>query len=208
MSCGCVLLSQHNSAGVNYVARAGYIVVGLGNPGSVYAATRHNIGFMVIDAFVAAHKGVWKHGKLADTCEITLSATRVLAVKPLTYMNLSGKAAAHVAHELSVPASRVIAITDEYNFPTGRIHLKRGGSDGGHNGISSMIEELRTPEFWRMRCGIDRKFGPGQLVEYVLAPFPEEEREAVELMIRSAVVGLDECIRSGPEIAMNRINRA
>ena len=190
------------------MARAGYIVVGLGNPGSEYAATRHNIGFMIIDAFVAAHKGVWKHGKLADTCDITLSATRVLAVKPLTYMNLSGNAAVHFANEFSVPASRVIAITDEYNFPTGRIHLKRGGSDGGHNGITSMIEELRTPEFWRMRCGIDRKFGPGQLVEYVLAPFPEEERDAVELMIRSTVAGLDECIRNGPEIAMNRINRA
>lgn len=190
------------------MARAGYIIVGLGNPGSEYAVTRHNIGFMVVDALVAAQKGTWKHGKLADTCELTLSATRVLAVKPLTYMNLSGKAASHFSNELSVPASRIIAITDEYNFPTGRIHLKRGGSDGGHNGIASMIEELRTPEFWRMRCGIDRKFGPGELVEYVLAPFPEEERDAVELMIRSAVTGLEACIRQGPEIAMNRINRA
>lgn len=191
-----------------YVARAGYIIVGLGNPGSEYASTRHNIGFMVADAFVSAHKGQWKSGKLADTCELMVSATRVLVVKPLTYMNLSGKAIAHFAAEASVPASRVIAVTDEYNFPTGRIHLRQGGSDGGHNGIASIIEDLRTPEFWRLRCGIDRKFGPGELVEYVLAPFPEEEREAVELMIRSAVAGLGECIRQGPEIAMNRINRA
>lgn len=190
------------------MARAGYIIVGLGNPGSEYASTRHNIGFMVADAFVSTHKGQWKSGKLADTCELMLSATRVLVVKPLTYMNLSGKAVAHFAAEASVPASRVIAITDEYNFPTGRIHLRQGGSDGGHNGISSIIEELRTPEFWRLRCGIDRKFGPGELVEYVLAPFPEEDREALELMIRSAVAGLGECIRQGPEIAMNRINRA
>lgn len=190
------------------MARAGYIIVGLGNPGPEYAATRHNIGFMVADAFVAAHKGAWKPGKLADTCELTVSAARVLVMKPNTFMNLSGKAAAHYAAEASVPASRIMAVTDEYNFPTGRIHLKRGGSNGGHNGIASLIEDLHTPEFWRLRCGIDRKFGPGELVEYVLAPFPEDERDAVELMIRSAVTALDECVRQGPEIAMNRINRA
>lgn len=190
------------------MARAGYIIAGLGNPGREYADTRHNIGFMVADAFVAFHRGTWAEGKLADTCELTLSATRVLVVKPKTYMNLSGKAISHYAAETSVPPSRIIAITDEYNFPTGRIHLKRGGSSGGHNGIASIIEDLHTPEFWRLRCGIDRTFGPGELVEYVLAPFPEEEREAVELMIRSSVTALDECLRQGPEIAMNRINRA
>lgn len=184
------------------------MVVGLGNPGAEYAATRHNIGFMVADALVSANKGQWKSGSLADTCELMLSATRVIVVKPLTYMNLSGKAVAQLATEASLPASRVIAVTDEYNFPTGRIHLRRGGSDGGHNGIASIIEDLRTPEFWRLRCGIDRRFGPGELVDYVLAPFPEEERDAVELMIRSAVAGLTECIRQSPEIAMNRINRA
>ena len=163
---------------------------------------------MVVDALVTHQKGSWKEGKLADTCELTLAATRVLVVKPQTYMNLSGKAIAHFAAESSVPPSRIIAITDEYNFPTGRIHLKQGGSNGGHNGIASIIEELRTPDFWRLRCGIDRKFGPGELVEYVLAPFPNEEREALELMIRSSVAALEECLRHGPEIAMNRINRA
>lgn len=191
------------------MARAGYLIVGLGNPGLEYAATRHNIGFMVADAFVAAHAGTWKqNGKLASTSELMVAATRVLVIKPLTYMNLSGQAVAHYAREASVPASRIIAITDEYNFPTGRIHLKRGGSAGGHNGISSIIEELSTSEFWRLRCGIDRTFGPGELVDYVLAPFPEEERESCDLMIRASVSGLDECIRNGPEIAMNRINRA
>jgi PTH1 family peptidyl-tRNA hydrolase len=163
---------------------------------------------MVADAFVAAHKGSWLQGGLADTCELTVAAVRVLVTKPRTYMNLSGRAIALFAAESSVPASRIIAVTDEYNFPTGRIHLKRGGSNGGHNGIASIIDELRTPEFWRLRCGIDRKFGPGELVEYVLAPFTRDERDAVELMIRSAVTALDECLRQGPEIAMNRINRA
>ncbi len=190
------------------MARAGYLVVGLGNPGSEYASTRHNIGFMVADALVAAHAGRWKKEKLADTCELTISATRLCVAKPTTYMNLSGTAVSQLSASLSIPASRIIAVTDEYNFPTGRIHLKRGGSDGGHNGIASIINELRTPEFWRLRCGIDRTFGPGELVEYVLAPFPDEQRDAVELMIRAAVAGLVECIRQGPEIAMNRINRA
>ncbi len=185
------------------------LIVGLGNPGDRYALTRHNIGFMVADAFVEASKGAWEAAsKDLVLSTIRTQGTQVLVMKPLTYMNLSGTAVASVARARGIPAERIVAITDEYNFPTGRIHLKPGGSAGGHNGIANIIEELGTPEFWRLRCGIGRDFGPGQLVEYVLAPFPEAEAEACRTMIERAIDALRMIVSEGPDKAMQRVNRA
>ena len=100
----------------------------------------------------------------------------------------------------------VIVVVDEYNFPTGRINLRPSGSDGGHNGLTSVIEELRTPNFWRLRCGIDRNFGPGGLVDYVLGTFPPEEHALRDQMIIDACRALDEITKHGPQRAMKAIN--
>ncbi|MBP7092829.1 MAG: aminoacyl-tRNA hydrolase [Candidatus Kapabacteria bacterium] len=186
-----------------------FLIVGLGNPGTQYSLTRHNIGFMVVDAFTEKHRAKWtvREGKYA-TSSVRIMATELVIVKPLTYMNLSGEAVAPLAIANGIQPSRVVAITDEYNFPVGRVHLRCGGSSGGHNGISSLIEKLGTSDFWRLRCGIDRAFGPGELVEYVLAPFSAEEQEFVKTMIDRGVQAIEEIARSGPEQAMQRINRA
>lgn len=136
-----------------------------------------------------------------------ISGTTLHILKPLTYMNLSGEAVRLMAARLKLPSERIIAVVDEYNFPVGKVHLRLGGSDGGHNGLTSIIEELGTDKFWRLRCGIDRKFGPGELVDYVLAPFGSEEVEARNAMISSAVDALRLIATVGPEKAMQTVNR-
>lgn len=188
--------------------RPSYLIVGLGNPGPKYAHTRHNIGFMVVDAFAAKHGLEWTtHGDLCQTSHARVRGRTIELVKPLTYMNLSGKAVRKRMQVCGLSASHVVVITDEYNFPTGRIHLKSGGSSGGHNGISSVMEDLATPNFWRLRCGIDRKFGPGELVDYVLADFPAGESQAVQEMITRAVDVIADIASSGPDLAMQKANR-
>ena len=188
--------------------RPSYLIVGLGNPGPKYAKTRHNIGFMVVDAFAAKHGLTWTtHGELCQTAQARVRGRTIELVKPLTYMNLSGKAVRKRMLACGLSASHVVVITDEYNFPTGRIHLQSGGSSGGHNGISSVMEDLDTPTFWRLRCGIDRRFGPGELVDYVLADFPPDESHAVEDMITRAAEVIADIASSGPDLAMQRANR-
>lgn len=188
--------------------RPSYLIVGLGNPGPKYANTRHNIGFMVVDAFAAKHGLTWTtHGELCQTAQARVRGRTIELVKPLTYMNLSGRAVRKRMQACGLSPSHVVVITDEYNFPTGRIHLKSGGSSGGHNGISSVMEDLETPNFWRLRCGIDRKFGPGELVDYVLADFPPDESQVVDDMIARAVEVIADITSSGPDLAMQRANR-
>lgn len=188
-----------------------YVIVGLGNPGAKYAFTRHNIGFMVVDALSGSRP--WHEESLGSPAvryletTIRLGGSTTHVIKPLTYMNDSGKAARLVIQRLSLPPSRVIAVVDEYNFPVGKVHLRPRGSDGGHNGLTSMIEELGTDEFWRLRCGIDRKFGPGELVDYVLSDFGADEVAARDAMITKAVEALKSIISLGPERAMQLVNR-
>lgn len=187
--------------------RPSYLIVGLGNPGAEYASTRHNIGFMVVDALVSRSNLTWQHhSNLMDHAQWKSQGRTTEFIKPLTYMNLSGKAVKKRMVECGLGPRQVIVITDEYNFPTGKIHFKAGGSSGGHNGIASVMEELGTPDFWRLRCGIDRKFGPGELVDYVLRPFPPEESDTVAQMIDAACVAVAEIVKAGPELAMKTIN--
>ena len=194
-----------------------WLVVGLGNPGARYAETRHNIGWMVAEAFARKHtikksassaqealfsvgKGDWHEAR----CSV--KGADVVVILPTTYMNLSGKAAVQASKTFHIPVGRIIAVVDEYNFPLGRIHLKNSGSDGGHNGTASMIEELGTSSFFRLRCGIDKKFGAGQLVEYVLSPFVPEEIAARDAMIDESVRALETLIELGAARAMQAIN--
>jgi len=187
--------------------RPSSIIAGLGNPGEEYAATRHNIGFMVVDAFAQKHGLSWtRHGDLYEQTQARVRGRVIDLIKPLTYMNLSGKAIRKHMHACGLQATHVVVVTDEYNFPTGRIHLKAGGSAGGHNGIGSVIEELATQNFWRLRCGIDRKFGSSELVDYVLSDFPHDEAALVQNMIAKACDVLADIASGGPSSAMQRAN--
>lgn len=187
--------------------RVSWLVVGLGNPGERYAATRHNIGWMVCDAFVRQSGGAFTPGQgLWFESFVRVGRENVAVILPVTYMNKSGEAAAEAQRLFRVLPEHIVTVVDEYNFPVGKIHLKGQGSDGGHNGVTSMIDSLGTEKFWRLRCGIDRNFGPGGLVDYVLAPFAPDEEPARDKMITDAAAALKEIVALGARRAMNNVN--
>jgi PTH1 family peptidyl-tRNA hydrolase len=121
-------------------------------------------------------------------------------------MNLSGEAVKKACDKYSIPYSKAVAICDEYNFPAGKVHIKAGGSSGGHNGINSIIEMLGMQNFYRLRCGIGKNFPPGGMVDYVLSNFEEEEKPSLTEMIAKGCDALDYLVKIGPARAVSEIN--
>ncbi|MBI2793589.1 MAG: aminoacyl-tRNA hydrolase [Ignavibacteria bacterium] len=193
------------------------IIIGMGNPGEQYAHTRHNIGFMAADAWTQGAKAPWRNrykglfrNMIYQEQSFRAKDTDIYIIKPQTYMNRSGDAVVqalkNIKKKTTDEQTDIIAIVDEYNFPVGRVHLRRGGSSGGHNGIESVITSLGTDDFWRLRCGIGREFGTGGLVDYVLSPFSADQKFLVPAMIERVCSSLDTIVDVGPERAMNIIN--
>ncbi len=183
-----------------------YIIVGLGNPGAKYKNNRHNIGWKIVEALATKYQCQWTKGKKYFLTEINFFGNKIYLCLPRTYMNLSGEAVLSLSTKFKINPRNIIAIVDEYNFPVGKIHFKLNGSDGGHNGISSIIENLGTTEFCRFRCGIDREFGAGELVDYVLADFPENQFQFIELMVKNSIEGLLYLFENGIIKGMQFIN--
>jgi peptidyl-tRNA hydrolase, PTH1 family len=162
--------------------------VGLGNPEPRYHATRHNVGFLVIDALGARHCiPLREHLPTAQYGTGTIGTHRVVLAKPLTYMNASGKAVAGACARFSIPPSDVIVIHDDLDLVFSRVKLKMGGGDAGHYGVRSVIESLGTGDFARIRVGIGRPPTKDEIVSYVLSPFAPDERPLVDAAIRNAV---------------------
>ena len=185
------------------------IILGLGNPGSEYARTRHNIGWLVLDAIAEQLRGSFAPGK-GDFLEAAgrWRGTEIRLIKPTTYMNNSGTAARTVLGRYGVQPADMLVVVDELQFPTGRVQLKPGGSSGGHNGLESLIYHLRTEAFPRLRCGIGNDFERGRMADYVLSPFAESEREELDRMI---IAGRDLALSwaaMGTARAMSLFNRA
>lgn len=183
------------------------IVLALGNPGSRYAATRHNIGWIVADALVERHGGGYRPGR-GDyyQASIALDGHETLVVKPTTYMNHSGQAAAQVLEHTGTAPAAMLVLVDEIQFPLGRVQLKPSGSAGGHNGTQSVIDHLDTAMFPRLRCGIGDNFGPGEMVDYVLSPFAKDEAPQTARMVADAADAVETWIREGTARAMNIVN--
>ncbi|MFH1018512.1 MAG: aminoacyl-tRNA hydrolase [Pseudomonadota bacterium] len=179
------------------------LVVGLGNPGSEYRVTFHNVGFWSLDLFLAKHRKKTthrKHGGLYTRAE--LSGEEWYFLKPLCFMNRSGECVAPFARDLGLDAGDLLILHDEADFGPGRIQLKRGGSSGGHNGLESIIARLGSNDFWRLRVGIGKD--PGKLLaDYVLEEIPEE---AVRPLGEHGAEALDEVVTHGFEAAMQTIN--
>jgi len=184
------------------------IIIGLGNPGDKYRTTRHNIGYMVATALIEKFNGKIENiSRVANYSIIDINSKKTLVVLPLTFMNRSGIAAKYFLEKYKLSPKDLLIIVDEYNFSLGKIHLKSAGSDGGHNGIFSIINELDTVEFFRLRCGIDKKFGQNELVDYVLSDFNENEKDTVNEMIENSVKAIDFFIKTDNEgKAMSMIN--
>jgi PTH1 family peptidyl-tRNA hydrolase len=185
------------------------VIIGLGNPGSRYADTRHNIGWMVLDAVALQLRTGFKAGR-GEYYEAVgrWRGTEVHLVKPTTFMNLSGIAARQVLERHRLEPEELLAIVDEIQFPTGRVQLKPGGSDGGHNGLESLVEQIGTESFPRLRCGIGSNFERGAMAEYVLSPFPSEERETVEWMVKAGRDLALAWVALGTAKAMSEYNRS
>lgn len=178
-------------------------VVGLGNPGSRYAETRHNAGFLLVDLLARRH-GVALSGRRhqAAWAEIQLAGERTLLIEPLAYMNRSGPPVADFAAELGIAPERILVAHDELDLPPARIRMKRGGGTAGHRGLESLVEALGTRDFPRLRIGIGRPGGEVPVVDFVLAAFPPEERLALDAALAEVLPGIETWARDGIEAAM------
>ena len=183
-----------------------YLVAGLGNIGAEYACTRHNMGFMVLDAWAQASNVVFKSGRYGDVAEISFKGRKFTLLKPSTYMNLSGKAVRYWMQELNVPIENVLVISDDLNLPFGAVRMRKNGSDGGHNGLKNIIELLGSDAFPRIRMGIGNDFLRGQQVDFVLGQLTEEEAEQMPELCKKVVEGVKAFALRGPESAMNVVN--
>ncbi|MQM24955.1 aminoacyl-tRNA hydrolase [Glycomyces albidus] len=186
------------------------LVAGLGNPGPKYAANRHNVGFMVADALARRVGGTFAVARKAraEVCEARLGVggPRVILVKPLTYMNLSGDSVAPLAQYYGIPAESVIAVHDELDIPFGQIRIKRGGGEGGHNGLRSLSKSLGTKDYARVRFGVGRPPGRQDAADFVLKDFAKAERPEVELGIELAADAVEAIIEKGFVMAQNVVN--
>ncbi len=183
-----------------------FLIVGLGNIGDEYADTRHNIGFNIADALARSAEAFFYSGRLADKCEFRFRGKTVILIKPTTYMNLSGKAVNYWLQHEKIPAENLLIVTDDIALPFGTIRIRSKGSDGGHNGLTSVIESLNTTVFARLRFGIGNEFFKGGQVDYVLGEWNTEERKLLHERIGKSVETIKSFISIGLARTMNAFN--
>ncbi len=183
------------------------IVVGLGNPGREYAATRHNLGFMVVDELARRLAANDRRTRFrSDLVEVFDGGEKVVLLKPRTYMNLSGSAVREAVSWYKTPLDDLLVVVDDIDIPFGSIRLRGKGGSGGHNGLKSIIGELGVDTFSRMRIGIGR--GPGHATRQVLSRFTSDEERVLPEVLQAAADCVLEWERDGIINAMNRCNRA
>jgi PTH1 family peptidyl-tRNA hydrolase len=181
-----------------------YLIAGLGNPGSRYADTRHNVGFKVIERLAERLNLSFRSGR--GDYLVAASTANVLLVKPLTYMNNSGLAVRHAADYFDVALPRLLIVFDDFQLPVGKLRLRPNGSDGGHNGMASVIQYLGSQEVPRLRLGIRAEFHKGEMADFVLSTFSKEEQKLLpEIYDRAADAALS-FIHDGIQQAMNKFN--
>lgn len=183
------------------------LVVGLGNPGAEYRATRHNVGFEVIDE-LARRQGLdqWRESFESLTAKVTGGRETVLLAKPLTYMNESGVAVRGLIDFYKIDINKLIVAADDLDLPLGTLRLRNGGGDGGQRGVRSIIQHLGTREFARARCGIGRPPGQMDPAAYVLRPFMGDDIINAQIMVEHAADAVETWLTDGLELAMTRHN--
>ena len=185
-----------------------WLVVGLGNPGDQYEHTRHNVGFAVADELAERCRVPLQRLKFrALTNTVTLGGQKVLLMKPVTYMNLSGEAVREAAAFYKVPPEHILVLSDEVALPPGKLRVRKGGSAGGHNGLKNIIAHLGSDQFPRIRLGVGRKPHPDyDMADWVLGKPQGEDKKAVEAAVVRAADAVECLLAKGPEEAMNRFN--
>jgi len=157
-----------------------FLIVGLGNIGSEYAETRHNIGFKVLDALAGASNLFFKTDRYGDVCELKHKGRMFILLKPSTFMNLSGNAVRYWMQQEKIALENVLVVTDDLALPYGKLRMRGQGSDGGHNGLKHINQILQTTQYARLRFGISAEFSKGQQVDYVLGLWSEEELKTLK----------------------------
>lgn len=183
-----------------------YLIVGLGNPGAEYAPTRHNIGYMVLDAFAKASNIVFDDRRYGYVAETSVKGRKLFLLKPTTYMNLSGNAVRYWLNKENIDESRLLVVVDDLSLPLGTLRLKANGSAGTHNGLGH-IQQLIGQQYARLRVGIGNDFPRGSQVDYVLGSFSDEERTYLQPSIDTAVEIIKSFVLAGVNITMNQYNK-
>lgn len=186
-----------------------FIIAGLGNPGSKYATTRHNIGFMAIDRLAERYNvTIDRHKFQSLTAQAVINGQKVLLMKPLTYMNNSGEAIAEAAAYYKIPPEHIIVFSDDINLHPGKMRIRKNGSAGGHNGLKSIIECLGSDEFPRIRIGVgNRRRSEMDLADFVLSHLTDEDMKVLDEPLENAGKAAELILDDNIEEAMNLYNR-
>ena len=183
------------------------LIVGLGNPGKEYEKTRHNIGFEVVELFAKLNNvPLTKRSGRAIVGDGVIGDTRTFVLEPQTYMNLSGEAVAAFLRQKPIAPSECIIVTDDIHLPVGKIRIRPGGSDGGHNGLKSLTAHLQTKDYPRIRIGGGEPAAVSRQVDFVLGKFVPADRKLIDETIERAVAALECWVREGLQPAMNKFN--
>ena len=183
-----------------------YLIVGLGNPGDEYADTRHNTGYMILDAFAKASNIVFSDKRYGYVAETSLKGRKVILLKPTTFMNLSGNAVRYWLNKENIDQQRLLVVVDDVALPLGTLRLKAGGSNGGHNGLGH-IQQLIGQDYARLRVGIGNDFPRGMQVDSVLGHYSEEEMKVLAPQMDVAVEEIKSFVLAGINITMNQYNK-
>jgi len=184
------------------------LIVGLGNPGPEYAATRHNAGFRFLDVLVKGADGALRHEPRfgADVGKIHIDGRAVWLLAPMTFMNHSGDAVGQFARYYKIPVGEILVAYDEIDLPPGTVRLKQGGGAAGHNGLTDVIEKLGNPDFARLRIGVGHPGSSAQVVSYVLKKPPPAERELIDAAIDRAKAHISEIVHGQFQKVMNALH--
>jgi PTH1 family peptidyl-tRNA hydrolase len=185
-----------------------YILLCLGNPGDQYENTRHNVGFLVADEIAQRQNAPIQKLKFkALTNILTISGEKVLVMKPVTYMNLSGEAVRPAADFYKIPPEKILVVSDDTALPVGKLRIRKGGSAGGHNGLKNIIQQLETDQFPRIRVGVGEKPHPDyDLADWVLGKFQGEDKKAIDAAVKRAADAVECIIQEGLDRGMNKFN--
>ena len=183
-----------------------FLIVGLGNPGAEYHETRHNAGWMVVDAFAAQQEVTFEDKRYGYLAQTSVKGRKLFILKPTTYMNLSGNAVRYWLEKENIPTEHLLVIVDDLALPLGKIRLRGNGSNGGHNGLGH-IQQLIGQKYARLRIGIGSEFQRGAQVDWVLGKFSDEDKQTISPVIDTACEIIKSFVLAGIDRTMNEFNK-
>lgn len=184
-----------------------YLIVGLGNPGDEYAGTRHNTGFMILDALAKASNILFEDKRYGFVAEMSLKGRKLFLLKPTTYMNLSGNAVRYWMNKENIAIEHLLVVVDDLSLPLGSLRLKANGSNGGHNGLGNIQSVIGTQHYARLRVGIDNDFPRGMQIAWVLGKYDEDELKTLSPSIETAAEMIKSFVLAGIDNTMNQFNK-